>query len=90
MSQGPHTFAVEDRDQTGNVSAVASYTWTVDSTAPTLSVTSTPPAYSNSTTASFSFAGSDNLTATNNLTFKVSLDGSAFTAASSPVTYTRA
>ena len=90
LSQGSHTFYVEDVDQAGNVSTIASDTWTVDTTPPTVSITSTlPPAYSNSTSASFSFTGSDNITATGNLVFKVSLDNpTAFAVASSPVSYT--
>jgi mucin-19 len=88
LSQGPHTFEVEAIDQAGNVSTPASYSWTVDTTAPTVSIASGPALYSNSGTASFNFGGSDNLTAASNLIYKVSLDGSAFTAAPSPVAYT--
>src|SRR5205823_184030 len=59
-----------------------------DTTAPTVSITRQPAAFSNSTSAMFAFTGSDNLTAAAQLVFKVSLDAGAFATATSPVSYT--
>ena len=36
MAAGKHTFQVESEDQAGNIGVPASYTWTVDTTAPTV------------------------------------------------------
>ncbi len=88
LAGGSHTFRVEAIDQAGNVSTAASYTWTVDTAAPTASLTQQPPALGNSTSATFAFTGTDNVTAMNQLTFKVSLDNAAFASATSPVSYT--
>ena len=88
LAQGPHTFTVEAIDQVGNVSQPVSYTWTVDTTPPTVSITQQPPAFTSSTLATFAFTGSDNITATNLLVFKTNLDGAGFVTATSPVTYT--
>lgn len=38
VSDGSHTFSVKARDAVGNESAAASYTWTVDATAPTAAI----------------------------------------------------
>ncbi len=88
LAEGQHTFTVESFDQAGNGSTVLQYTWTIDITNPTVSITQNPPAATKSTTAVFGFTGADNFTTTANLVFKVSLDGSAFTVATSPKTYT--
>ncbi len=60
LNQGSHTFQVEAVDQAGNVSAAASYSWIVDTIPPT--VTSITPSNTGNT-YSFSFAGTDNITA---------------------------
>lgn len=39
VSDGSHTFSVKARDAVGNESSPASYTWTVDATAPTSAIT---------------------------------------------------
>jgi hypothetical protein len=88
LAEGQHTFSVEALDQAGNTSTVVQYTWTIDVTSPMVSITQTPPVATKSTTAVFAFTGADNFTTTANLVFMVSLDGSAFTAATSPKTYT--
>jgi uncharacterized protein YjiK len=83
LVQGSHTFAVEAQDAAGNQSTISSFTWTVDSTPPPSPVvTSTPSNPTNQTSASFSF----NDTETGS-SFLCQLDGSAFSACSSPATY---
>ena len=64
-----------------------SYTWTVDTTPPTVSITQQPAAFTSSTSATFAFTGSDNITATNLLVFKTNLNGAGFVTATSPVAY---
>ncbi|MDP1825371.1 MAG: Ig-like domain-containing protein [Archangium sp.] len=80
LADGSHTFQVRGRDTAGNVDATpASFTWTVDATAPNTTFTSTPPALSTSSSASFTF------TSTEAGTFECSLDGAAFAACTTPV-----
>jgi probable HAF family extracellular repeat protein len=88
LSQGTHTFRVRAIDQAGNIDPTpASCTWIVDTTAPVTQITSEPGAVTSDTTAVFTFTGTDNLSAKKNLAFQVSLDGAAFSTATSPVTY---
>jgi hypothetical protein len=61
---------------------------TVEDTAPPDTIiTSAPPPRMNSTTAEFSFEGTDIATVPEALTFECSLDGGAFTACTSPTAY---
>jgi hypothetical protein len=87
---GSHTFAVQAVDAAGNVDASpATYTWTVtDVTAPETSITGQPAANTTNTSATFTFTGTDDGTASASLTFECSLDGDAFEACSSPKEYT--
>lgn len=82
LPQGSHTFQV--RAQSGSdMSAVTSYTWTVDTAPPpTPMITTKPAALSNTTSPSFSFTDSEP-----GVTFRCQLDGSAFTVCSSPRSY---
>ena len=65
-----------------NLSADSSVVVTVDNNPPDTSITTAPPAVTSSTSASFSF------TATETATFQCSLDGSAYSACTSPADYT--
>ena len=58
-----------------------------DSTPPDTSITSNPANPTNSTSASFSFTGTDNVTPAASLTFQCKLDLGAFAACTSPKTY---
>src|SRR5204862_534026 len=83
LGNGSHTFQVRATDPAGNTDPTpASYTWTVDTTAPDTTITAAPPARSNSSSASFSFtstkAGSS---------FACQLDASAFAPCVSPQSY---
>ena len=86
LSSGSHTFTVEAFDQAGNV-GTASYTWTVDAIDPTASINQEPAPVVNVRTATFGFTGFDNLTQTAQLVFEVSINGSTFAPATSPVTF---
>ncbi|MBO9666462.1 MAG: hypothetical protein J7501_06570 [Bdellovibrio sp.] len=59
LTQGGHSFSVIATDTAGNISSAASYSWTIDTTAPTVTITANPTSPNNSTSASFSFSGSD-------------------------------
>ncbi|MBL7545437.1 MAG: hypothetical protein JNL11_16575 [Bdellovibrionaceae bacterium] len=59
LSAGAHTFSVRSIDNNANRSAVVNYTWTVDLSPPTVSVTSEPALMTNLTSANFVFHGSD-------------------------------
>jgi hypothetical protein len=56
----------------------------VDTTPPTVSLTSTPAAVTSSTSATIDFTGTDNVTATSSLTYECSLDGAAYSSCTSP------
>ena len=82
LADGSHTFTVQATDPVGNA-ATASFTWTIDTVAPTVTITAGPPPAIASSTATFSFttAGAPVLVA-------CSLDGAAFAACTSPRTLT--
>ena len=83
LSQGSHTFSVKAQDSSGNQSGTASFTWSIGTTLPpTPSITSTPTNPTNQTSASFSFTDTQT-----GVSFLCQLDGSAFSACSSPKTY---
>lgn len=59
LASGAQRFEVRSVDRAGNISSVASYTWSIDQGAPTVQITKTPDAYSNVTRPSFEFVGTD-------------------------------
>src|SRR4029077_19894989 len=69
-------------DTAGNTGTAASYTWTIDTTAPDTILSTTPANPSNSADPSFSF------TSEAGATFQCALDGAAFAACTSPKSYT--
>ncbi|HEX8699233.1 MAG TPA: kelch repeat-containing protein, partial [Myxococcaceae bacterium] len=81
LTQGQHTVQVRARDAAGNVDASpASATWTIDVTPPGARFTTTPPAQTFQTSATFGFDAAEQ-----GATFECSLDGAAFSACTSPV-----
>ena len=79
LDDGEHTFTVKATDAADNTGEDA-YTWTIDATAPTVTITGDKPANpTNATSASFSFTASD--------ATQCKLDGGEFTACTSPATY---
>src|SRR5207244_10456108 len=82
LSAGSHTFDVRATDQAGNTDASpASYTWTVDLTAPNTTIDTHPGDPSNNTTPNFSFSSSESGSA-----FECRIDGGSWTSCSSPHT----
>ncbi len=81
LALGSHTVTITASGAGGN--GVASATWTVAAGAPTATLTSTPPASTGATAASFTWSTTGTVTNTD-----CQIDGGAFTACTSGVTYT--
>jgi hypothetical protein len=81
VGQGAHTFSVRATDTAGHTSTTASRSWTVDSIPPAVDIEGGPNGIHNESTATFSF------TAEPGASVACSLDGTNFTACSSPKTY---
>src|SRR5207245_2604816 len=82
LASGNHSFTVTATDPAGNLSAPASFTWTIDITAPVVSITSAPAAVTNQTGASFGFSSTEAAS-----TFSCQLDAAAAPPCTSPATY---
>jgi hypothetical protein len=61
LSEALHTFTVQSLDTAGNTGS-ASYSWTVDHTAPVVSITSEPASSTTAMTANFAFSGTEGTT----------------------------
>jgi hypothetical protein len=81
VADGAHTFTVHAVDALGNPGPDALYSWTIDTVAPTTTITQQPTNPSNDASPSFAFTVSEPANA------QCKLDGAAFTSCSSPVTY---
>ncbi|MEM2160841.1 MAG: fibronectin type III domain-containing protein, partial [Candidatus Nitrosotenuis sp.] len=80
---GSHTFSVRAIDAVGNTDATpASFTWTIDTTAPDTTITSNPSNPSGSSSASFSFTSTEG-----GSTFECQIDGGGYSTCTSPKTY---
>lgn len=82
LAEGGHTFQVRATDGNGTDPSPASYTWTVDTTAPETTITSGPSSPTTSSSASFSFSSNES-----GVTYRCALDSGAATACTSPKTY---
>jgi hypothetical protein len=83
LSDGSHIFSVEAVGSSGNQSAATSFNWTIDTTAPPSPlITSTPTNPTNQTSANFTFTDSEA-----GVSFFCQLDGGAFSACTSPTSY---
>jgi hypothetical protein len=79
-----HTFQVRATDAANNTDQTpASFTWIIDNIPADTTITSAPPATTNSTSAIFSFTSTEA-----GSTFECSLDNAAFTACTSSQNYT--
>ena len=85
LAPGDHTFSVRATDRAGNVGKPASVAWRYvqpDTTAPTVTLASTPPASTTQTSASFAFTASEA-----GVAFECLLDGGGYTSCASPASY---
>jgi LPXTG-site transpeptidase (sortase) family protein len=81
LTAGPHTFDVRSVDSFGNVDATpATYSWTIDSSAPDTKIDSMPPAATNIKSGTFTFSSP----ATDLVGFECQLDGGGFSACTTP------
>jgi large repetitive protein len=81
LPDGAHTFTVRATDAAGNAGQ-ASYGWTVDTLAPTATITQKPANPSNDSSPTFAFAANEAAT------FQCNLDDAAFESCSPPKSYT--
>jgi hypothetical protein len=86
LAEGAHVFKVRAHDKATNISSEVTKSWSIDLTAPVISIASGPNNLSNSRTANFTFSGTDNGAAITNFTCGV--DGGAFDPCTSPMGYT--
>ena len=82
-ADGDYVFRVRAVDNASNTEAANSYTVTLDNAPPNTSITAQPNDPTNATAASFSFTSSEG-----GSTFECQLDGSSWTACTSPKSYT--
>ena len=83
---GGHTFSVRAIDGAGNVDATpATYAWVQDSIAPDTTIDTRPDNPTNSIAASVTFHGTD--VGVGVVSFQCALDGAAYTACTSPASY---
>lgn len=75
LSDGAYTFEVKSRDLVGNESSVASQSFYDDLTPPTTTIVSGPSGCTATSSITFTWAGSDNHTPTNQLQFSYWLEG---------------
>ena len=88
LAAGSHTFQVKAKNSLGNVDATpATYTWSVDTTAPDTSISSYPSNPTNSATATFNFSGND-AGGSGVSKFECDLDGAGFSVCSTGKEYT--
>jgi M6 family metalloprotease-like protein len=72
---GGHTFQAQATDSAGNTdSTPANYNWTIDLTAPDTSIATGPSGTITTNSASFTWTGSDNISAPANLLYAYRLD----------------
>lgn len=85
LTEGQNRFQVRAIDKAGNRSNTVEYGWLVDTTAPTIAITSKPDAVAASASAVFNFIGSDSGSGVAGTV--CALDGAALTPCTSPTSY---
>lgn len=87
LAGGTHSFQVYAEDGINNRGIDESYSWTIDDQIPTVTINNAPPTPSNSSSATFVFSGSDNLTSSNQLLFECQLDSGSWSVCNHSQTY---
>ena len=82
LGDGNHTFHVRATDAAGNTGPTAERAFTVDASAPTVTIDTHPPALTNSNAPAFTFSSEVGAT------YACRLDGETFAACASPQQYT--
>src|SRR3954447_6148533 len=82
LKDGPHTFRVKAIDLAGKISSPSSYSWTVDTTPPSATITSRPAATVGTGSASFAFTSNEPSA------FRCNPDRAGWRPCSSPTHYT--
>jgi hypothetical protein len=83
LADGTYTARAEQADTAGNQGQSAKRTFTIDTVAPNTTITSAPPASTTDTSASLAFSSSKPSSS-----FECQLDGGAWSACTSPHSYT--
>ena len=83
LGNGSHTFQVYSQAFHGTDATPATYTWTVDAIAPEVVIDSQPAYLTTDRNAAIAFHAND----ASAVTFECSLDGAAYVACTSPVSY---
>ncbi len=81
LSDGTHTLSVRATDAVGKVSQASTVQWTIDTVAPTVTITSGPTSPTTNTSATFTFTSSEAGR------FECALDNSSFSGCSSGKNY---
>ncbi len=81
LSDGGHTVSVRASDNAGNTGSPATHSWTIDTTAPAVSITSGPADPTSATSAAVAFSSEAGAT------FECKLDGGSYSACTSPKNY---
>jgi subtilisin family serine protease len=82
LADGEHSFSVRATDEFGIVGASAQRTWSVDATAPAVTIASGPAGSTTSRSATFAFSASEA-----GVVYECSLDGATPASCVSPVSY---
>ncbi|MEO8703202.1 MAG: Ig-like domain-containing protein, partial [Kofleriaceae bacterium] len=82
LANGNRTFRVRATDPVGNVGAPATFTWAIDTTIPTVTLTASPLAISTDNTPTVAFTTTDNPTS-----ITCRLDAGTFVTCTSPFTF---
>ena len=81
LAVGNHTYKIKSSDKAGNASAETAIAWTIDLTVPTVVISQTPLAVTNSTSANFVFQGAGIVK------YECTIDAAAFAPCTSPQAY---
>src|SRR5262249_26175017 len=82
LADGSHTFQVRSVDNAGNTGSAVTFSWLIDTSAPTAAINSTPANPTNQSSATVTFSGADAGSGVNHLEYK--LDNGSFTPGTSP------